>query len=103
AACFALWTVFAIRRMFRELISSRKTSMSPALQWLALYTISFTIGYPFGALKIENFLPQQLFLCGLFAALQAATTKASAEATPRDGPSKFEKAKTEKATDLLKI
>jgi len=103
AVCFVLWTFFAIKRMLRELVSSRRSSMNPALQWLALYTISFTIGYPFGALKIENFLPQQLFLCGLFAALQAATTKAAPDAPPRDGPSKLEKAKTEKATGLLRI
>lgn len=72
ALCCALWTIFAIRRMFTELISSRTRPMNPALQWIALYVITFTIGFPIGALRVENFLPQQLFLCGLFAALLAA-------------------------------
>ena len=49
--------------------------MNPALQWLALYVITFSFGFPLGALRVENFLPQQLFLCGLFAALLAATQK----------------------------
>jgi hypothetical protein len=71
--CFVLWTFVALRRMFAELVSSRVSPMNPALQWLALYVISFTIAFPLGALKIETFLPQHLFLCGLFAALYSAT------------------------------
>lgn len=77
ALCFVLWTICVFWRMFRELISSRNSPMNPPLQWLALYVMAFTLGYPFGALKIENFLPQQLFLCGLFVALQAASRNAS--------------------------
>ncbi len=73
--CFATWTFFALRRMFKELISSRTRPMNPALQWIALYVITFTFGFPIGALRVENFLPQQLFLCGLFTALLAATQK----------------------------
>lgn len=103
AVCFVLWTVFAMRRMFLELVSSRQSAMNPALQWLALYTMSFTVGYPFGALKIENFLPQQLFLCGLFVALQAAQTRVVPKNPGRDGPGRFETARAEKAPDLVKI
>lgn len=74
------WTVVVFRRMFAELITSRTGPMSPALQWIALYVISFGLAFPFGALKIENFLPQQLFLCGLFSALLAATRGTSPRA-----------------------
>jgi hypothetical protein len=73
AFLFVAWTVVALRRMFSELITSRNGPMNPALQWIGLYVISFSIAFPMGALKIENFLPQQLFLCGLFAALAAAS------------------------------
>ena len=75
--CLTAWTIVALRRMFKELISSRTRPMNPALQWLSLYVITFTIGFPLGALRVENFLPQQLFLCGLFATLLAATQKSA--------------------------
>lgn len=79
--CFLLWTIFAIRRMFAELITSRTRPMNPALQWLALYVITFSFGFPLGALRVENFLPQQLFLCGLFAALLAANQKVTSRSS----------------------
>jgi hypothetical protein len=69
AFCFVCWTIVALRRMWGELVSSRTRAMNPALQWLGLYIITFTVAFPLGALKIETFLPAHLFLCGLFAAL----------------------------------
>ena len=84
AICFVSWTLVALRRMFAELVSSRTRAMNPALQWLALYIISFTVAFPFGALKVEEFLPNQLFLCGLFAALLSATHRASSAQPMRE-------------------
>jgi O-antigen ligase len=75
ALCFIFWTFVALKRMFRELLSSRKRPMNPALQWLALYVVVNIIAFPIGALRVENFLPNHLLFCGLFAALYAATYK----------------------------
>lgn len=80
--CFIFWTFYMLRRMFMELAASRNAPMNPALQWLSLYVISFTIGFPFGALRAENFLPQQLILCGLFTALLAASKSSSSKSQP---------------------
>lgn len=63
---FTLWTAVVIWRIWNYLVQSRGKPMNPALQWLALYIIPFTITYWPGALKVENFLVQQLFFVGLF-------------------------------------
>lgn len=83
ALCFILWTFVALRRMFKELLSSRTRPMNPALQWLALYVIVNIIAFPIGALRVEVFLPHHLVLCGLFAALYSATYKKELAETPK--------------------
>ncbi|MEI6493981.1 MAG: O-antigen ligase family protein, partial [Verrucomicrobiota bacterium] len=68
-AFFTLWTMAVVWRIWKYLLESRSKPMNPALQWLALYIIPYTISYWPGAQKIEQFLVQQLFFVGLFWAL----------------------------------
>ena len=72
AVCFVGWTFYALRRIFLYLLSARKEKMDPALQWLGLYIFAFTIPFPIGALRAENFLVTHLFLTGLFLGLVKA-------------------------------
>jgi len=66
---FVLWTVAALRRMATFLLEKRPSTQNCGEQWLAIYVIAFTIAFPLGALRAENFLPYQLFFIGLFVAL----------------------------------
>lgn len=66
---FTLWSAVVLWRIWKYLLQSRNKPMNPALQWLALYIIPFTLSYWPGALKIEAFIVQQLFFVGLFWAL----------------------------------
>jgi O-antigen ligase len=72
---FLIWSVVVLRRMFQELLRNRKSPLNPTIQWICLYVIVFSVAYPLGALKIENFLPNQLLLCGIFAAIMASREK----------------------------
>lgn len=69
---FLLWTAVVMRRLYGQLIAARNYPLNPPLQWLSIYIMAFTIGYPLGALKVENFLPNQLIFTGLFLALLSA-------------------------------
>lgn len=78
ALFFVCWTVCVLRRMFREVLAARTGPMDPAVQWICLYVIVFAFGFPLGALKAENLLPNQLFLAGLFLALLKAREREAA-------------------------
>jgi O-antigen ligase len=70
---FLIWIGALLRRAYNYLKNSRGEPLNPPLQWLTIYLIAFTILYLPGALRIESFLPQQLFLVGLFYALSRAS------------------------------
>lgn len=78
AFCFVAWTYCVLRRIFIYLLSARREKMDPALQWLGLYIFAFSLAFPIGALRIETFLPQQLFLTGLFLGLLKIKQKSKA-------------------------
>jgi len=66
---FTLWTSVVLWRICGYLVKSRNKPLNPALNWLALYIVPYTLGFWPGALKVEQFLVPQLFLVGLFWAL----------------------------------
>ncbi|MFQ3671460.1 MAG: hypothetical protein SNJ84_08375 [Verrucomicrobiia bacterium] len=66
---FLAWTGALVVRMIRYMKLSRNEPLDPPLQWLTIYLTTFTLCYFPGALRIESFLPDQLFLVALFYAL----------------------------------
>ena len=88
--CFLGWTLSVLCRLIKYLHESRNRPLIPATQWLCLYMIPFTIGFFPGALKVEQFMVQQLFFMGLFLALSrieasTAIKRASTSLNSGDG------------------
>jgi O-antigen ligase len=83
---FLAWTSAVVVRMVRYLIISRQSELDPPLQWLTIYLITFTLCYFPGALRVESFLPDQLFLTALFYALFTLKYPTAAPETSPAGP-----------------
>lgn len=66
---FLAWTGAVVIRLVRYMKLSRGEPLDPPLQWLTIYLTTFTICYFPGALRVESFLPDQLFLVALFYSL----------------------------------
>ncbi len=66
---FLAWTGAIVTRLIRYMKLSRHEPLDPPLQWLTIYLTTFTLCYFPGALRVESFLPDQLFLVALFYSL----------------------------------
>lgn len=59
-------------KLYRHFIDNRDKPLCPPLEWLAIYTFTYTITFWPGAMRFENFFPQMMLLVGLFYTLEPA-------------------------------
>jgi hypothetical protein len=68
-AFLILWALLTLRRCIGFFLKKDRSIDNPALRWLALYLLSFTLLFWVGALKLSGFLTIQFVLTGLFVRL----------------------------------